>query len=185
MGCHFLLQEIFPTQGLNQGLPYCRQMLYRLSHQGRFIKASRQIGYMVLGTQPFILLSHHLQRAASFFFFFQDGFIFGGTRSSLLRRPSPAAESKGYFLFAVCRLLTAVRFSCSRALTPGQAGFSSCSQALALWLSTYGARPLVAPRSATCGFFPDRGLNPCLLHWQVDSLPRNHQGSPGGFQLVV
>lgn len=96
----------------------------------------------------------------------------------MLRRLSPAAESKGYFLFAVCRLLTAVRFSCSRALTPGQAGFSSCSQALALWLSTYGARPLVAPRSATCGFFPDRGLNPCLLHWQVDSLPRNHQGSP-------
>ena len=34
VGCHFLLQEIFPTQGLNSGLPHCRQMLYRLSHQG-------------------------------------------------------------------------------------------------------------------------------------------------------
>ena len=33
-GCHFLLQEIFPTQGLNPGLPQCRQMLYHLSHQG-------------------------------------------------------------------------------------------------------------------------------------------------------
>ena len=32
--CHFLLQEIFSTQGLNPGLPQCRQMLYRLSHQG-------------------------------------------------------------------------------------------------------------------------------------------------------
>ena len=32
-GCHFLLQEIFPTQGLNLGLPHCRQTLYRLSHQ--------------------------------------------------------------------------------------------------------------------------------------------------------
>ena len=32
MGCHFLLQEIFPTQGLNPG--HCRQMLYCLSHQG-------------------------------------------------------------------------------------------------------------------------------------------------------
>ena len=31
---HFLLQEIFPTQGLNPGLPHCRQTLYRLSHQG-------------------------------------------------------------------------------------------------------------------------------------------------------
>ena len=33
VGCHFLLQEIFPTQGLNPGLPHCRQMLYHLSHQ--------------------------------------------------------------------------------------------------------------------------------------------------------
>ena len=34
VGCHFLLQEIFPSQGLNPGLPHCRQMLYHLSHQG-------------------------------------------------------------------------------------------------------------------------------------------------------
>ena len=32
--CHFLLQGIFPTQESNPGLPHCRQMLYRLSHQG-------------------------------------------------------------------------------------------------------------------------------------------------------
>ena len=30
---HSLLQGIFPTQGLNPGLPYCRQILYQLSHQ--------------------------------------------------------------------------------------------------------------------------------------------------------
>ena len=34
VGCHFLLQEIFPTQGLNPGFPHCRQTLYGLSHQG-------------------------------------------------------------------------------------------------------------------------------------------------------
>ena len=34
VGCHFLLQGIFPTQGLNPGLLHCRQMLYCLSHQG-------------------------------------------------------------------------------------------------------------------------------------------------------
>ena len=34
VGCHFLLQGIFPTQGLNQGLLHCRQILYHLSHQG-------------------------------------------------------------------------------------------------------------------------------------------------------
>ena len=34
MGCHFLLQGIFPTQGSNLGLLHYRQPLYRLSHQG-------------------------------------------------------------------------------------------------------------------------------------------------------
>ena len=29
-----LFQGILPTQGLNQGLPYCRQILYHLNHQG-------------------------------------------------------------------------------------------------------------------------------------------------------
>ena len=28
------LQIIFPTQGLNSGLPHCRQILYQLRHQG-------------------------------------------------------------------------------------------------------------------------------------------------------
>ena len=34
VGCHALFQGIFLTQGLNPGLPYCRQILYHLSHQG-------------------------------------------------------------------------------------------------------------------------------------------------------
>ena len=40
VGYHFLLQGIFPTQGLNPGFSHCRQTLYRLSHQGSpiFIK---------------------------------------------------------------------------------------------------------------------------------------------------
>ena len=33
VGCHALLQGIFPTQGSNTGLPRCRQILYQLSHQ--------------------------------------------------------------------------------------------------------------------------------------------------------
>ena len=32
--------------------------------------------------------------------------------------------------------------------------------------------------SEVCGVFPDQEWNPCLLHWQVDSLPLSHQGSP-------
>ena len=34
VGCHALLQGIFPNQGSNPGLPHCRQILYPLSHQG-------------------------------------------------------------------------------------------------------------------------------------------------------
>ena len=34
VGCYFLLQRIFPTQGSNPGLLHCRQTLYHLSHNG-------------------------------------------------------------------------------------------------------------------------------------------------------
>ena len=34
VGSHSLLQGIFPAQGLNPGVLYCRQILYCLSHQG-------------------------------------------------------------------------------------------------------------------------------------------------------
>ena len=64
-----------------------------------------------------------------------------------------------------------------RASVVAARGLSSCnSQALehrlivvVHWLSS----------SEACGIFPDQGSNPCLLHWQVDSLPLSPQGSPG------
>ena len=34
VGCHSLLQRIFPTQGSNPVLPHCRGILYQLSHKG-------------------------------------------------------------------------------------------------------------------------------------------------------
>ena len=40
VGSRSLLQGIFPTQGLNPGLPHSRQILYQLSHQ------ENPIGYM-------------------------------------------------------------------------------------------------------------------------------------------
>ena len=35
VGCHALLQGIFPTQGSNPGIPHCRLILHCLSHEGR------------------------------------------------------------------------------------------------------------------------------------------------------
>ena len=42
VGCHSPLQGIFLTQGLNLGLPHCRQILYHLSHQGNPWKQKTQ-----------------------------------------------------------------------------------------------------------------------------------------------
>ncbi|XP_073664772.1 BLOC-2 complex member HPS5 isoform X3 [Tursiops truncatus] len=35
-------------------------------------------------------------------------------------------------------------------------------------------------RSVACGILPDQGMNPRPLHWQADSQPLRHQGSPKG-----
>ena len=40
MGCHALLQGIFPTEGSNPGLLHCRHILYHLSYQGSLGKIS-------------------------------------------------------------------------------------------------------------------------------------------------
>ena len=42
-------------------------------------------------------------------------------------------------------------------------------------LSSCGSQ---ASCSTACGIFPDQGSNPCPLHWQADSQPLHHQGSP-------
>ena len=51
VGCHALLQGIFPTQGLNPCLPHCGWILYQLSHQGSPIKFTDQ-GKLEYQTQP-------------------------------------------------------------------------------------------------------------------------------------
>ena len=43
VGCHFLLQGIFPTQESSPSLPHCRQMLYPLSLEVLSIKTRRQM----------------------------------------------------------------------------------------------------------------------------------------------
>ena len=59
----------------------------------------------------------------------------------------------------------------------------SLSRPLLLW-STGSRRAgsvIVAhgpSRSVACGIFPDQGSNRCPLHWQADSQPLRHQGSP-------
>jgi len=54
VGCHFLLQGIFLTQGLNPGLPHCRQTLYPLSHQGSPVLALNNFHCTQCSTPDFI-----------------------------------------------------------------------------------------------------------------------------------
>ena len=61
VGCHFLLQGIFLTQGLNPGLPHCKQMLYHLSHQRwecKLVQPFSSVTQSCLTLQP-----HGLQHA--------------------------------------------------------------------------------------------------------------------------
>ena len=64
MGCHFLLQGIFPIQGSNPGLLHCRQTLYHLSHQGspqkpleKNLLMTSKLNFILLSQLPICLFS--------------------------------------------------------------------------------------------------------------------------------
>ena len=66
----------------------------------------------------------------------------------------------------------------------------SLSRPLLLWNtgSRRAGSVIVAHRpscSVACGIFPDQGSNLCPLHWQADSQPLRHQGSPAGGFLTT
>ena len=57
VGTLFLLQGIFPSQGLNPGLLHCRQILYQLSHKGSptdSLKKERRRGEFLKLTSVFL-----------------------------------------------------------------------------------------------------------------------------------
>ena len=74
--------------------------------------------------------------------------------------------------------------------------FSSCGKWGPLFITVCGPLTIAASfvaehrlqtrRLSNCGsraqllrgIFPDQGSNPCPLHWQADSQPLSHQGSP-------
>ena len=76
--CLSLLQGIFLTQGLNLGLPHCRQILYCLSHLGSlsYRSASLQVTYPI--GQLFLSQMHPIisvtDRLLSFLFLHFSGF---------------------------------------------------------------------------------------------------------------
>ena len=115
------------------------------------------------------LKSSDVSRCHFFFFFLSVISLCWGKDYSL------AVGSKGYSLVAVHRLLAAMApfvengLSVTRASVIAAPGLQSPSSVVvAKGLSCFTA----------CEIFLDQWLNLCLLHWQVDSLPLRHQGSP-------
>ena len=56
VGSRSLLQGTFPIQGSNPGLPYCRRILYQLSHNSIHLKISSQIKSYI--HDPWIFIFH-------------------------------------------------------------------------------------------------------------------------------
>ena len=122
----------------------------------------------------FFLKSRHSDSRAQTLFFFSEFFF-----------------TLFYFIylfqFWLCWVFVSVR-GLSLVVASGGHSSSQCadlslSRPLLLW-STGSRRAgsvVVAHGpscSAACGIFPDQGSNPCPLHWQADSQPLHHQGSP-------
>ena len=92
-----------------------------------------------------------------------------------------------YFYFWLCWVFISVR---GLSLVAASGGHSSSwctglslSRPLLLWStgSRHAGSVVVAHGpswSVACGIFPDQGSNQCPLHWQADSQPLRHQGSP-------
>ena len=97
-----------------------------------------------------------------------------------------------YLLLLACWVFVSVR-GLSLVAASGGHSSSRCaglslSRPLLLWStgSRRAGSAVVAHGpscSAACGIFPDQGSNPCPLHWQADSQPLRHQGSPDGYFL--
>ena len=99
--------------------------------------------------------------------------------------PSELYYSSQFFCFIFFLILAALSLRCCTQ------AFSSCSErarllccaGFSLWrllLSRSTGSGVVAHRlsySPACRVFLDGGLNSCLLHWQVDSLPLSNEGN--------
>ena len=69
VGCHFLLQGIFPTQGSNLGVPHCWQMLCHLSHQESSNSQGPSLFPKVLRFQLLIIFDYLLMISDNFCLF--------------------------------------------------------------------------------------------------------------------
>ena len=116
--------------------------------------------------------------------------ITNGTIKIALKRPLPIFKKLLIYLFIylwLCWVFVSVRGLSLVAASGGHSSSRCAGLSLSRPLLLRGAGSRRAgsvvvahrpSRSAACGIFPDQGSNPCSLHWQADSQPLRHQGSP-------
>ena len=125
----------------------------------------------------------------------------GWSGDGQLTQVSPSMVSPGsFFFFFFFNLLFIYLFLClaalglcfwARAFLVAAIGGHCSSRCMGLSLSrplllrstgSSRAGSVVVAHRPSCfaayGIFPDQGSNPCPLHWQADSQPLCHQGSP-------
>ena len=149
---------------LKQEIHSCVSLPFRLN----FSKFSL---FLFIRQSPQVVLFSILSRVynCSFFFFFKvlNFYLFIYLWlcwvSASVRGPSPAAASGGHSSSRCAGL------SLSRPLLLRSTGSRRTGSAIVAHGPSY---------SAACGILPDQGPNPCPLHWQADSQPLHHQGSP-------
>ena len=62
VGCHVLLQGIFPIQGSNSSLLHYRQILYHLSHQGSLMETVSDFNFLRSKITADVDCSHEIKR---------------------------------------------------------------------------------------------------------------------------
>jgi len=93
---------------------------------------------------------------------------------------SPVAVSRGYFPVAVHGLLTAVASLVEHGLRPRLLRLQGSVVVVPRLWSTASIVVVHGSR-----IFLDQGSNPCLPHWQIDSLPLSPQESSCFITLIV
>ena len=128
------------------------------------------------------------------FYLFYSGENWGSERLSILSKITKLCDLAFnlvcFYLFIylwLCWVFVSVR-GLSLVVASGGHSSSRCAGLSLSWpllLQSTGSRRagsvVVAHGpscSAACGIFPEQGSNPCPLHWQADSQPLRHQGSP-------
>ena len=152
VGSLSLLQEIFLTQELNRGLLLCRWILYQLSYQ----KTQYKLLY-------YTSITKKSKRWSKFRCSWTQGFKLQH-KDYGFHHPLVLQASSSVVLIAQ---------SCLTLMTP----WTVACQHLCPW-DFPGKNTGMGSQSLLQGIFPTQGLNLSVLHWQADSLPLSHLGSP-------